>query len=153
MKKSKSVFWLTILIVLAGPAFAKVVIKEAPLTWQHVENAEGGILFNNLCAACHGAGARGDGLAAGALDKRVPDLTTLAAGNDGVYPYKEVRKSISGKTIAGKYRVVRHGTIDMPSWEQQFVQLRPDWTMFRREAYAQKQIESLAEYIENLQVN
>ena len=87
---------MTIFIIFAGTAVEKVVIKEEPLTWQHVENADGDMLFNNLCATCHGAGAKGDGPAASALDKGVPDLTALAANKDGIYPYGKVKTSISG---------------------------------------------------------
>ena len=148
MKKFITMFWMTFLIISAGTAVGKVVITEVPLTWQHVENADGEMLFNNLCATCHGDGARGDGPAASVLDKAVPDLTALAANNDGVYPYGKVKKNISGK-----YRVFEHGTIDMPVWEQQFMYVRPGWSTFQREAYARRQIYTLNKYIESMQMN
>jgi hypothetical protein len=153
MKKLITIFCLALLIITSGAVVGDVVIKQEPLTWQHVENADGNMLFNNLCAACHGAGAKGDGPAASALDKGVPDLTTLAFHNDGVYPYGKVQKSISGKTISGEYRRIEHGTIDMPVWEQQFMYLQPGWTNFQREAYARRQVYTLNSYIKSIQVN
>ena len=140
-------------IIFAGTAVGKVVIKQEPLTWQHVDKADGDMLFNNLCATCHGVDAKGDGPAASALDKGVPDLTALTANNDGVYPYRQVQMKIAGKTVSGKFPAVKHGTIDMPMWEQQFMYVQPGWTTFHREAYARRQIQTLNTYIESIQVN
>lgn len=153
MKIFVTILLMTILIIFAGTADGKVVIKEEPMTWQHVENADGDVLFNNLCASCHGAGATGDGPAASALDKSVPDLTALTVNNDGVYPYGEVEKTISGRAASGTYRDIGHGTIDMPVWEQQFMYVQPGWSTFQREAYARRQIRNLNTYIESIQVN
>jgi len=48
-------------------------------------------LFQQYCAACHGAEGRGDGPAAGALSQRPEDLTQIAAPPyfpDGVVAYR-----------------------------------------------------------------
>lgn len=148
MKGIITIFCMMFLVISAGTAVGEVVIKQEALTWQHVENTDGDLLFNNLCASCHGIAAKGDGPAAGALEKEVPDLTALASNNDGVYPYGKVKKSISGK-----HRPVRQGTVDMPVWEQQFMYVQPGWTAFQREAFARRQIYTLNTYIESIQVN
>jgi hypothetical protein len=134
-------------VLCTGTAFGEVAIRQSPLTWQHVENADGDVLFNSLCAACHGAGAKGDGPAASALDRVVPDLTVLATNSDGGYPYQRVRR-----TISGEYRSIQHGTIDMPIWGQEFMYILPGRTSFQREAYARRLIHALNEHIENMQV-
>ncbi len=46
--------------------------------------------FAQYCAACHGAGGRGDGAAGAGLSPRPADLTGLAARNGGVFPTKRV---------------------------------------------------------------
>jgi hypothetical protein len=45
------------------------------------------------------------------MAKPVTNLTVLSSNNDGVFPFKQVEKSITGKS-----QVVAHGTIDMPVW-------------------------------------
>lgn len=147
MRKFITVFCGVVLIVLAGAAIGKVVIVERPMEWQDVAHADGGELFNNLCSSCHGVGGRGDGPAARALDKGVPDLTTLAAKNDGVYMHKKVKLIISGEN-----RELAHGNIDMPIWGQQFMYVRPGWSTFQREAFARRKINSIDTYLESLQV-
>ncbi len=134
------------LITFANPAIGQVKIKEAPLTWQQAALTDGEELFHELCAACHGVSGTGDGPAASAMAKPVSNLTILTASNDGVFPFKQVEKSITGKS-----QVVAHGTIDMPVWGQRFEELRPDWKQFRRKALARQRIYNLTLHIESLQ--
>lgn len=100
-----------------------------------------------ICAVCHGVGDKGDGPAASALNKPVADLTVLSTNNSGVYPHDYVKDA-----IAGKSRVVAHGTVDMPVWGEQFLALRPDWSSLRREAFTQERIDALTMHIESIQV-
>lgn len=46
--------------------------------------------FSEYCAACHGAGGRGDGPAGEGLSPKPADLTGLAAQNGGVFPTTRV---------------------------------------------------------------
>jgi mono/diheme cytochrome c family protein len=46
--------------------------------------------FAENCAACHGAGGRGDGAAGAGLSPKPADLTGLAARNGGVFPTTRV---------------------------------------------------------------
>lgn len=73
------------LTMLALPAFAQ-------------DAAEGEAAFIDYCAACHGVGAMGDGSMAALLTVPPPDLTGLAARNDGVFPLARIVQRIDGTT-------------------------------------------------------
>lgn len=147
MKKLPVLFGIIIAIVFAGSTFAEVNVKEAPLTWQQAALTDGEELYVELCAVCHGIGAKGDGPAAPAMSKPVPDLTSLAARNEGVLPREAIENS-----IAGESRVISHGTIEMPIWGPIFEKPRPDWKVFRREGAVKQRIYNLTEYLATLQV-
>jgi mono/diheme cytochrome c family protein len=131
MKKLFTISGLIVLVTFAVTAVGQVEIKQAPLTWQQAALTDGGELYMELCAVCHGTTGKGDGPAASALNKPKTALTVLAAMNEGVFPMVQVEESITGKT-----QVVAHGTIDMPVWGQRFEELRPDWKQNRRKALA-----------------
>src|SRR5580765_855307 len=57
---------------------------------------DGKDLFTNYCAACHGTGAKGDGPAAAALNKKPADLTKISARNGGTFPATKVSRFIEG---------------------------------------------------------
>ena len=57
----------------------------------------GEAVFRAFCAACHGSEARGDGPTAKVLTIAPPDLTRLAAMNDGVFPVFRVVRQIDGR--------------------------------------------------------
>lgn len=147
MKNLITLVSIIALIAFAGTTLGEVEIKQAPLTWKQAALTDGGELFVELCAACHGVSGQGDGPAASALAKPVSNLTVLAAENDGVFPTKEVTNSITGES-----HVVAHGTIEMPVWGQRFEELRPDWKQYRRKALARQRIYNLVLHIESLQV-
>jgi len=148
MKKLPVLFGIFVAIIVAGTTFAEVEVKEAPLTWQQAALTDGEELYLELCAVCHGTGGKGDGPAAPAMTKPVPDLSILAARNDGKFPREVVEDS-----IAGKSRVVAHGTIDMPIWGQVFEDAaRTDWKAFRREGQAKQRIFNLTEYLATIQI-
>jgi mono/diheme cytochrome c family protein len=50
------------------------------------------------CAACHGEAADGNGPIASMFSGKVPGLTDLAAGNDGVFPTLAIMQIIDGRT-------------------------------------------------------
>lgn len=54
--------------------------------------------FATYCAACHGAGGKGDGPAAEGLDRKPADLTRIAARNGGEFPGTRVMAKIWGYT-------------------------------------------------------
>jgi mono/diheme cytochrome c family protein len=85
--------------------------------------------YLNSCASCHGLEAKGDGSLAAFLTVKVPDLTTLAARNDGVFPMASVLHIIDGRRCGpvGEVRpcarptdeIAAHGT-PMPVWGNRF---------------------------------
>lgn len=82
---------LVIVGLLAGPAAAQDV-------------GHGAELFAANCAACHGAGAEGDGPMAEVLAVQPADLTALSAGNGGVFPMARAVRAIDGRT-----KLLSHG--------------------------------------------
>jgi mono/diheme cytochrome c family protein len=64
------------------------------------ETPSGAEDFATFCAACHGAGGKGDGPAAAGLDRKPADLTGLSARNNGVFPGTRVMAKIWGYTGA-----------------------------------------------------
>ena len=146
MKAFLILIGIIVAITAANTTFGQVEVKQVPLTWQQAALTDGEELYLELCAVCHGKGGMGDGPAASALKNALPDLTGLAAKNDGKFPRQEVEDSITGKS-----RVVSHGTIDMPIWGLAFEGVRPDWKMFRREALARQRIYNLTEYLATIQ--
>ncbi len=61
------------------------------------ETGYGAGLYVSHCAACHGMEATGDGPMAGLITIATPDLTQLAAQNDGVFPLARVVQTIDGR--------------------------------------------------------
>jgi mono/diheme cytochrome c family protein len=146
MKALPILFGIIVIIIVASTTFAQVEVRRESLTWQQAALTDGEELYLELCAACHGEGGMGDGPVAGALKKPVPDLTALAAKNDGVFPREVVEDSITGKS-----RYVEHGTVDMPIWGAAFEAVRPDRKPFRRKALARQRIHNLTEYLATIQ--
>jgi mono/diheme cytochrome c family protein len=136
-----------IMLVATSTALAEVKAREVPMRWQQAAISDGGELYGELCAVCHGKSGKGDGPAAGALKKSTPDLTVLACNNGGIFPQESVED-----TITGKASTQSHGTVDMPIWGAAFEGVRPDWKPFRRGALAQQRIHNLTEYLSTIQV-
>lgn len=67
-------------------------------------------LFQENCAVCHGQTGAGDGSIAELFAVAPRDLSTLAADNDGVFPFDAVAASIDGRQM-----VRGHGS-EMPVW-------------------------------------
>lgn len=148
MKKLITILGTIVLFTFTSTSMAEVVIKHVPLKWQDVAKMDGGELFSNLCAACHGVAGKGDGPAISALSKPASDLTRLAANNDGVYSHLKVKREIYGES-----RLDAHGTVDMPVWGQQFMYVRSGWNAHMRKAYARDRINTLDKYIASIQVD
>lgn len=65
----------------------------------------GSELYRVHCATCHGIEATGKGPMAGVLVIKPTDLTTLQAGNKGIFPTEMVVKRIDGRDA-----LVSHGS-------------------------------------------
>jgi len=105
-----------------------------------IRSVAGPDLYLHYCASCHGRDATGHGPAAPALKAEVPDLTTIARRNSGIFPRARVRK-----IIAGDDEIVAHGSREMPIWGPIFHQIEQDrdWGLVR--------LENLAKYLESIQ--
>src|SRR5690349_13780889 len=97
-----------LLLAFCCGAAGQTKIKEVPV--KLTGTTDGGLLFREHCAVCHGVDAKGHGPAAPALKKPTPDLTAIAKKNGGKFPALSVQQKIKGD------EVVEHGTGEMPIW-------------------------------------
>lgn len=105
----------------------------------------GETLFNSYCATCHGLSAMGEGPMTEYMTAKAPDLTTLAAKNDGDFPMLDVIHIIDGRT-----GLRAHGG-PMPTFGDMF---QTDSGMagdFSGTLVARGRIMSVALYLEQLQ--
>jgi mono/diheme cytochrome c family protein len=100
-----------LLIVAAG--LSQTVIKKKEMS--RTAPSEGAEMYAAYCAACHGAGGKGDGPAAAAVKTPMPDLTLLTAYNDGEFPSKSILYTLGSVHGGGA-----HGSADMPVWGDLF---------------------------------
>jgi len=148
MKPLLILFGFFVFFAMADMPATQVEIETAPLSWKQAALTDGGELYRELCAVCHGTTGKGDGPAAPALKKAMPDLTTLASNNRGVFPRAAVEKSIIGGS-----RVVSHGTVDMPIWGRAFSNAMPGERLHVREGLARQRVYNLTAHLESLQVD
>jgi mono/diheme cytochrome c family protein len=103
--------------------------------------------FETKCAVCHGKDGKGTGPYAEQLKSKMPDLTTMAKRNGGVFP---VAKTFEGIEGAGK----GHGTRDMPVWGLDYTvqaeQLMPEMP-YNQAVYVRTRINALVEYLVQIQ--
>lgn len=100
----------------------------------------GKVLYEQYCAACHGADAKGSGPAASALKQAPSDLTRISRQNNGTFPEDHFRKMMDGQEST-----LAHGSAAMPVWGSNFRKTTTNPNM------AQDRIYSLMNYIESLQ--
>jgi mono/diheme cytochrome c family protein len=120
-----------------------------PAPWQSPSAemiAQGRADFNKHCAPCHSQDARGNGPEVKVIPGIKPkDLTTIAAQNGGVFPYRQVEDTIDGRKI-----IPSHKRFDMPFWGVNFQQPGQEFTP-ESEAKARKRIDAMVDYIATLQ--
>jgi len=98
--------------------------------------------YEQNCAACHGESAMGDGKMADLLTVRPPDLTRIAKGNGGVFPFWKVYNIIGGEAPARA-----HQFSPMPIWASRFrAEAATQWY-----APAHVRILLLTHYLESIQ--
>ena len=100
-------FFAALMMISAHPASGETVQSKDAVT-----AVEAGYeRFIDSCAFCHGVDAKGDGPAAGMLEKKPADLTQLARNNGGRLPITQVYDTIDGRNILRS-----HGLQEMPVW-------------------------------------
>ena len=90
----------------------RVLAQSAPLPDQM---KDGETLFQQYCAPCHGADARGDGPVAGDLKTTPPSLREIARRRGGEFDAQEIAAFIDGRQMPRA-----HGTPEMPIWGRLF---------------------------------
>ena len=108
------------------------------------KDADGQSLYLEACAACHGAGGRGDGPIAAELKNAPPDLTLIAARRGGNFNGAEIRELVDGRLF-----VRAHGSREMPVWGARFGDVvRPG---DGRESTPRQMTRRIVDYLETIQ--
>jgi mono/diheme cytochrome c family protein len=111
----------------------------------------GRMVYGAHCTICHGPSGGGDGPLAEFMTMPVPDLTTLTAANDGVFPFARIYSVIATGGAIGA-----HGGPDMPAWGERLltdayllygIEIAPA----QREAFVQSRILALIDHIGRMQ--
>jgi mono/diheme cytochrome c family protein len=130
---------------------AATIALAIPLAASAQDYTLGQAEYMNSCAQCHGLSGMGDGVMAGMLNSRVPDLTQLQKDNAGVFPVSALYNLIDGTDASGI-----HGTRDMPAWGMRYSLDAPemlgwDYSEADQQAFVRARILALIEYIATIQ--
>lgn len=132
--------WVTTILAGALCSMTAAVLAQPKLDLGKRE-------FETKCAVCHGKDGKGVGPYAEQLKRALPDLTTMARRNGGVFPVNRTYETIEG---AGK----GHGTRDMPVWGLDYTihanEALPDLP-YNQAVYVRARIMALLEYLNQLQ--
>jgi mono/diheme cytochrome c family protein len=140
---------LSFKFVLAVVCIVPVVVTAADRTSIKIVNtpitspASGSEMFHQYCASCHGADAKGHGVAVPALKVAPPDLTMLSKNNRGKFPDTQVYSAIRGDS-----GINAHGSADMPVWGTLFRDMANNSGDDRQTAL---RMSNLCRYIQSLQ--
>lgn len=111
--------------------------------------------FRTACQVCHGVGGSGNGPMSSYLTVAPSDLTSLAANNDGVFPFLKVFHMIDGRTgkdIAVAPAVGAHGIREMPVWGSRYKAESGDkYGPYGGEQAARARVLELVYYIQAIQ--
>jgi len=105
--------------LLAASSILVLAAIPGPLAAQSTalpdEMKNGEALFQQYCASCHGADARGNGPVAGDLKTEPPSLREIAKRRAGQFDAQEIAAFIDGRSMPRA-----HGTPEMPIWGRLF---------------------------------
>lgn len=134
----------SILAAIAAVAAIRVATAQQPQT-EHpsflLSSPYGVDNFHAYCSPCHGRDGMGSGPVALALKKAPPDLTTIMARHNGVFPRGEIRALIAN----GSPDVPAHGSRTMPIWGPAFRALDSS------DRAADLRLANIVEYISSIQ--
>lgn len=106
----------------------------------------GAEMFQQYCAACHGANGEGNGPVAPALKQFPADLTRIAARNGGTFPESDIARRIDGR-----FDIVAHGTSEMPVWGRKFMDPMAKSADENTDAMVRGRILTIVEYLKTIQ--
>ncbi len=132
-------------IVLLGTATLSVCAVAAAAEGIDIGKRE----YDASCANCHGRDGKGGGSFAQMLQVSMPDLTTLAKRNGGVFPVSRVYNVIDGRE-----ELKAHGTREMPIWGRHFTfRAAPEYDDYgyEAEAFVRARILAVIDYLYRLQ--
>lgn len=105
-----------------------------------IYSLKGPDLYRAHCAPCHGIDGKGNGPVAPALKDPLPDLTTIAKRNGGLFPVGHVRNIIAGTDV-----MIAHGSREMPIWGEIFHQVQDD------RDYGNVRLQNVMDYLRSMQ--
>jgi mono/diheme cytochrome c family protein len=133
--------------IVASMLVASVMLAPGLVTTataqDYAQTTTGREVFRTYCASCHGISARGDGVLAGAMNRKPSNLTEIARRNGGQFP-----SDVVFRTIDGRQPVRGHGGPDMPVWGDVFTKSRDAGDAERVKAV----IQSLVQYLDSIQL-
>jgi mono/diheme cytochrome c family protein len=130
---------LLLVVAMSARDHATVDQGQLPPTY----TPSGQQIYQQFCAACHGADAKGNGPSASRLKSAPPDLTTLAQRHMGKFPYDYVESVLRFGTGPST-----HGSSDMPTWGPIFQIIDKS-----NEQAVHRRIMNLCAYLASLQEN
>lgn len=131
--------WLVLRAGLGAPR-SQQQEESAQQYQQLIRSVEGPDLYRADCASCRGKDGKGNGPAAATLKATVPDLTTIAASNDGNFPVARIKRIILGEGM-----IASHGSREMPVWGPVFHQVEEDVDR------GNVRLQNLVAYLESIQ--
>jgi mono/diheme cytochrome c family protein len=131
------------MVICDAGSFAYPAEKQAPAKFDLGKRE-----YDSKCAVCHGRTGMGDGPYTGLLDTKIPDLTTLAQRNHGMFPVLWVQE-----VIDGRQSFKAHGPSEMPIWGLDYLAKSREFYTdpYDTETYIRTRILALTEYIYRLQ--
>jgi mono/diheme cytochrome c family protein len=102
-------------------------------------------LYARHCSACHGPLGEGDGPVADTMRVTVPNLRTLRARSNGVFPREIVASYIDGRDLPPA-----HGDRYMPVWGEVLAAIDEDGTL-RYDAVSNQRITAIVDYLQQIQ--
>jgi len=110
------------------------------------DSLDGGSLYANHCAGCHGLFGEGDGIITPSLAVVLQDLRYLTARNNGEYPREFIVDIVDGRAVRAA-----HGPEGMPVWGAELARDEPFDEQTEQRVNAK--IDALADFLESIQIN
>lgn len=142
----KPLTFLTVIPVVIAASLTSAAVAQTDTSAAQAQSNAGAEEYARACASCHGMSGQGDGPVAQYMTIEVPDLTQIAARNNGVFNLLNIIHIIDGRTgLRG------HGS-PMPIWGDRYeASAASQIGDYGREVEVRGRVLSLATYLESLQ--